>query len=96
MIGGSCAVFSLEKLFIWGSLVGRSAVAAPAGHPLGDIVPLANPKLFAQPLVDQLGHVFWDNNVEAPAFFNIIPNPIKLVRPNGSFNRSFSLLELNP
>ena len=60
MIGGFFAGFSLGKLFVLGRLVGGSAVAAPAGHALSDIVALADSKFFAQALVDQLGHVFWE------------------------------------
>ena len=56
--------FPLGRLFVFSCLVGRSAVAAPAGHPLGDIVALADSKFFAQSLVDQLGHVFWNQKLE--------------------------------
>ena len=51
--------FSLGKLFVLGCLVGGSAVAAPAGYALSDIVALPDTKFFAQALVDQLWHVFW-------------------------------------
>ena len=64
MIRRIVVVFSLWKLFVLGRLVGGSAVAAPAGHALSDIVALADSKFFAQALVDQLGHVFWDFEIK--------------------------------
>ena len=64
MIRGFLVDFSLVKLFVLGRLVGGSAVAAPAGHALGDIVALANAKFFAQALVDQLRHVLGDGQLK--------------------------------
>ena len=60
MIRGFLVGFSLGKLFVFGCLVGGSSVAAPARYPLGYVVALADSKFFAQALVDQLGHVFWE------------------------------------
>ena len=64
MIGGFFAGFPLGKLFVLDCLVGGSAVAAPAGHALSDIVALADSEFFAQALVDQLGHVLGDGQLK--------------------------------
>ena len=95
MIGGFLFGFSLGKLFVLGCLVGGSAVAAPAGHPLGHIVALADSKFFAQALVDQLGHVFWKPELKI-AQLRICCSP-EAVRPDGAFDYPLLLakLELN-
>ena len=92
MIGRFLVGFSLRKLFVFGCLVESSAVAAPAGHALGDIVALANPKFFAQALVDQLGHVFWKPELEI-AQLRVGCSP-EAVSPDCTFDYALFLAKL--